>query len=384
MTRQVYLDTSSTTPLAPKVREAMLPFLIENFGNPQSLQHQVGARAQGALLVAKASACALLDVGEDQLILTSGATEANNTVIKGFAARYRHKPHHLFRTAIEHRSVTESCQSAHRLFGSTLHDIPVSSSGGIDLVAFEKSLSSVKGPTLVCVMLVNNEVPLRLPVKEMAALVARYGGYLHCDAVQAFVREPISMRELGVSSLVLSPHKFYGPKGIGLLLLAEDPERATPFEPLLDGGGQELGRRSGTTNAAGAAGAYAAVRYVTQFRDGIVASMLAAQEVFCEELRRLDELLHFVVPPNAAVPGLVGFYIDGVNADALMQAVPHICISRGATCSTGGETYSHVPAALGLPPEVAANVLRASFGLGVSVDDAKYAAAEIVAHSLLA
>lgn len=380
MTREAYLDYSSTTPLLPEVRQAMEPFLAGNFGNPYSVQHLVGMRAHDALAEAKAVVCRILNVAEDNMILTSGATEANNTVIKGFAARYRNKPHHIFYGAIEHRSVTEPAETAQRIFGSVTHQIPVSQSGRIDIAAFDSALKAAKGPKLVCVMLANNEIPIRFPIEEIALVCKKHEAFLHCDAVQAFVREEVQVSRLGANSLVISPHKFYGPKGVGLLLLSQND--ATPFEPLLEGGGQELGRRSGTTHASGAAGAFAAIQFIHKRRSEIAVAMQRAQDVFCQELEKIGAALHFVVPPNEKVPGLLGFYIEQVSADMLMQAIPHVCISRGATCSAGGEKYSHVPTALGLPKEVAANVLRASFGFFTSEDEARYAAQEITSAAL--
>ena len=377
--RTVYLDHASTTKIAPEVRSVMDDFLGDNFGNPLSVQHTVGQRAHDKLEALRAQAALELAVTEDRIILTSGATEANNTIVLGFAAKYRSRAHHIFISAIEHRSIFEAAEQAVRWFGSKLSVIPVDRAGILDLDCLRNHLSKLSGPGLVCVMHTNNEIPVANPVEEIGRLCQSKEVFFHCDAVQAMPRGSFSPGSTPLSSAVISPHKFYGPKGCGILLVGNE-DWSTPWEPLIVGGGQEQGKRSGTVNTASAAGGLAAVIHLRKFRDEDVFHLNVCGQRFSDEIQAVVPGAELVIPSNERVPGIVSFWIKNVDANTFLEAMPHICISRGATCSSGGEKVSHVPNALGIPVEIGANILRASFGRENSLDDVAFAVDEIARY----
>lgn len=377
--RTVYLDHASTTKIAPEVRRVMNDFLSENYGNPLSVQHLIGQRAHNELEGLRAQAALELGVTEDRIILTSGATEANNSIVLGFAAKYQGRAHHIIIAALEHRSIFEAAEQAVRWFGSKLSVIPVDRAGTLDLDFVRRHVVKVNGPALVCVMHTNNEIPVANPVEEIGKLCQSKEVFFHCDAVQAIPRGAFSPGLASVSSSVISPHKFYGPKGCGILVAGKE-DWATPWEPLIVGGGQEQGKRSGTVNTASGAGGLAAI---VTLRDHLVEDVRHLNQCgsfFSQEMQTKIPGMELVVPVNERAPGIISFWIKNVDANTLLESIPHICISRGATCSSGGDKVSHVPNALGIPIEIGANILRASFGRDSSLDDVAYAVDEIARY----
>jgi cysteine desulfurase len=379
-----FLDHCGSTPMAPEVIDAYKNAIEKNiFANSMASHHELGRHAHQVVETSRQRIARVLDVSADRVIFTSTATEANNLVIQGYALRYRKTGCRILYSAIEHKSAFESARSAGRLGAVELEEIPVDSSGHIVLDHLESRLheNPRRIPTLMVIMMTNNEMPIRQPYEQIIELAKKYNATLHCDAVQDFVREPIHVNQTGLGSVVISPHKIYGPKGIGILVFG-DSFLSPPIARLLCGGDQEFGMRPGTVATPLVEVAAVAMEHHERTRVQLIDHLKACDAAFTMALKLKSSKVHFSVPLTTEAPGIVSFYFERVNAMQLMQQLPHVCINRGASClGSGGERYSHVPKAIGLPEDTHANVLRASFGWGCSVDDVVLAAMDIVKAS---
>ena len=349
----------------------MIDFLDTGaFGNPSASHHLVGQEASRHVENSRQKIAGALGLKPHQIIFTSGATEANNLVLSGFYARHRTRGLRIFYGSTEHKSVLESAVYLGSLPGCTSSEIPVHPDGTVNLAKLQSMLEEnpTNTPTLVALMHCNNEIPARHPIEDIGKLCIKYGAYFHCDAVQGFVREPLNFRDIPLGSAVISAHKIYGPKGLGILCFSSHPT-APRILPPYRGGEQEQGLRPGTLNTLAIVGGAVAVETHQLKRAELLPHLNACDSAFTEIMSH-DKRFHLTVPMNSNCPGIINFWIDGCEASSLLEKIPHICINRGASClGGGGEHYSHVPKALGLPIEVQANVLRASFGFDCTVDD---------------
>jgi cysteine desulfurase len=374
--RLFYLDHCGSTPLAPLVRDEILGFLASDiYGNPSADHHQAGRRAADIIDDARQNIASAIGARPENIIFTSGATEANNLALWGFFLRYRGRGCRLIYGATEHKSVIEVAENIATVGGADVLKNPVLPSGSLDLNILEDHLKSGKGrPTLVAIMHINNEIPVRHPINEISQLCHRYGAFFHCDGVQGYVREPVNLNSGSFGSYVFSAHKIYGPRGVGILAIA-DNQLASRFAPAHRGGDQEYGLRPGTPNTLAIVGAARAVQLHEAERARRVIHMHACAEAFTNALLTNVDYARLTVPIDSCAAGIVNFYIEGLDAPSLLSCVPDICINRGASCiGSGGEHYSHVPMALGCPVEIQANTLRASFGDAVTADDSVAAA----------
>ncbi len=376
----IYLDHCGTTPLADCVNKVMQQYEANNFGNPSAFHHHSGERAATSLAAARQQISEILQAPFDGIVFTSGATEANNCILQGFAIKHQHRRARLIIGATEHRSIFETAHFCQKHLGAETVIAPVNARGIIDLQQFQEICArDSHRPTLVAIMHINNEIPTLAPLSEIAIICEKFDYHLHCDTVQSYVRQPLSLLDLRVHSLVISPHKFYGPKGIGILAL-RDGAKDAGITSLIHGGEQEFGLRAGTPNVALAVGAAAAMQYHEQRRQQLVQHMHACQQTFIDTLATENINWNYTVPTNTQCAGILSLWFPGVNAFDVLAALPEICINRGSSCSGGGEKYSHVHSALGLPIEVAANVLRVSFGDGATVAQCQSAAQKISAY----
>ncbi|MDT7896432.1 MAG: cysteine desulfurase family protein [Armatimonadota bacterium] len=367
--REVYLDYNATTPVDPEVREAMLPFLGEEFGNPSSV-HPLGRRARRAVEQARQQVAELLNASDpSEIIFTSGATEANNMALLGATLFAGHKTGHIVTTQIEHPCVMGVCQFLER-WGFRVTYLPVDRQCR---VLPESVLDALTDDTLiVSVMLANNETGTVQPVAEIAQLVKerRPDVLVHTDAVQAIAKVPVDVQALGVDLLSISAHKFYGPKGIGALYIRS----GTKLEPLLRGGHQEHGMRAGTENVAGIVGLGKAAEIARRDFEVVTQHLWRLREKF---LRLIDELpmtrlnghRQFTLPSTANVC-LLGADALAVQANLSQRGV---CVSVGSACSSGSLKPSHVLRAMGLSELAAFCSVRFSWGKFTTEDDIDYA-----------
>jgi cysteine desulfurase len=367
-----YLDHCGTTPLASEVSDAMIDFIkLGVFGNPSAEHHDVGRKAFAAVEAARTEIAKAVGAQPTEVIFTSGAAEANNLIVWGFALRYRARGCRILYGATEHKSIFETALELANLEGVISEQVLVHADGTVNLEDLEQKLSAnCDKPTLVCLMHINNEIPARHPVEKISELCKKYHAFFHCDGVQGFVRESLDFSEGHYGSYVISPHKIYGPKGAGILILG-DNNLSTRLSVPYRGGNQEKGIRPGTVNTLAIVGAAKSISVHAEQRQKRVVHMSRCAEIFVKKLS--DHLPDFrlTTPLNGNAPGIVNFYILGVDAPTILAANPELCINRGSSCiGAGGEQFSHVPKALGLPVEVQANVLRASFGQVISEHEA--------------
>jgi cysteine desulfurase len=369
--RRVYLDHNATTPLDPRVLEAMLPFLREDFGNPSSL-HWFGQRARAACEEARASVAALVGAEPAEIVFTASGSEADNMALRGVAARAKPTRRAIAVSAVEHHAVLHTARAL-RDEGWPVQVLPVTEQGSLDLDALAAQVD--EATALVSVMLANNETGVLQPVPEVSRVARAAGALVHCDAVQAAGKAPIDVRALDVDLLTLSAHKLYGPKGIGCLWL----RRGTPMAPLVRGGGQERNRRAGTENVAGIVGFGAAAALAKESLDAEAARVrllrdrLEAKLLACAGAQRNGG--------EPRLPNTLSVSFAGAEAEGLLMALDleGIAVSTGAACAAGGVEPSHVLRAMGFPAERVQSSLRLSLGRSTSEADVDRAAEVIAA-----
>jgi cysteine desulfurase len=365
MPTPVYLDYHATTPVDPRVLEAMLPFFTEHFGNPASKQHAYGWQAQEAVERARKQVATLINASAGEIIFTSGASESNNLAIKGAACALKDHGSHVITVATEHKSVLDSCTRLAKT-GFTLTVLPVEPDGVVDLDRLRAEMTD--RTVLVSVMTANNEIGVLQPLAEIAAVVHERGAVLHTDAAQAFGKVPIDVAATGVDLLSLTAHKCYGPKGTGALYVRRRRPKLA-LECQIDGGGHENGLRSGTLNVPGIVGLGACA--------DIARTAMAEESVRLAAMR--DRLLNGLrlgldggVRVNGSMarrlPHNLHVTFDGIEGEALLMALGDLAVSTGSACSSGSQAPSHVLTAIGAVGANGGASIR--FGLGRWTTDA--------------
>lgn len=356
--RPIYLDCHATTPVDDRVFEAMKPFFTEFFGNPASVTHQYGWEAEAAVNQARTTLAAAIGATPEEIIFTSGATEANNLAIKGIAEAYYSQGKHIVTVATEHNAVLDPCRYLQTL-GFEITILPVQSDGLLDLAQLEAALRS--DTILVSVMVANNEIGVVQPIADIGQICHDRQIIFHTDAAQAIGKIPLNVQSLQVDLMSLTAHKVYGPKGIGALYVRQRHPRVT-LAPQLHGGGHERGLRSGTL-------------YPPQIV-GFAKAVDLALATLPEEAQRLRQLrdrlwtslqslagVHLNGHPEQRLPGNLNLSIAGVDSAALLLALQStIAISSGSACTSAKIAPSHVLTALGLTDDLAFASLR--FGIG--------------------
>ena len=354
MPASIYLDYNATTPVDPRVVEKMLPYFTEYYGNPSSQAHMYGWAAGAAVERARTEVAECLGAPRpSEVIFTSGATEGINTVIKGLAEACCHKGRHIVTVQTEHSAVNHVCRYLERR-GWSITYLPVNSNGLLDLDSLERSLTG--DTVLVCVMWANNETGIIHPISEISKLVRGRGIPLMTDATQAVGKIPVSFEDVDI--LVCSGHKVYGPKGIGAMLI----RGRLRYNPLIDGGGQERGRRSGTHNVPGIVGMGEAFR-------------LANLE-FEQDAKRLcslrDRLEHSIMGAGIEVqihgygverlPQTSSISFPNLNLERLLLSIRTLAVGTGSACGSGQRMPSRVLSAMGVGSDIAGQTLRISLG----------------------
>lgn len=356
-TRPIYLDMQATTPVDPRVLDAMLPYFTDQFGNPHSRTHAYGWEAEQAVEEARQHIAALIGAEPKDIVFTSGATESNNMIIKGVARFNQDKKRHIITTQTEHKCVLDSCRKLSEE-GFEITYLPVESNG---LVNLEALAAAIRPDTaLVSIMLVNNETGVIQPMKDIGAIVRKHRGvYLHTDAAQAVGKIPIDVNETNIDLMSISGHKLYGPKGVGAAYVRRRPR--VRLDPILSGGGQERGLRSGTLPTALAVGMGEAAR--------ISKLEMARDHARIKQLsERLLSGIHSQVDhvvrngdPNG-YPGCVNLSFAYVEGESLLMALKDIALSSGSACTSASLEPSYVLRALGAAEDMAHSSLR--FGIG--------------------
>src|SRR2546426_2412270 len=377
MTKRVtYLDNAATTPVRPEVLEAMLPYLgKEAFGNPSSA-HRFGRAARAGMGEARRAVAPAVGAEPNQVVFTSGGTEADNLAIIGAALAARDRdgggPFRVAVSAAEHKAVLAAAHAVKHLGGEEIV-LPVTASGVVDSAALEAALA--RGVAVVSVMWVNNEVGTVQPVAQLATRCCDSGVLFHSDAVQAFGKVPVSLRDVNCTLLTISGHKIGAPKGIGALIVRD----RKAVEAIIHGGGQQFGIRPGTENVPGIVGLATAAKLAAQ-----------EQQALAPRLRELrDELERRVlaIVPDAVIngwqseraPHISNVSIPGTDSEALLMHLDlaGIACSSGSACSTGTVEPSHVLTAMGVPRELGVAALRFSFGKDSTLEDVEAVSAAL-------
>jgi cysteine desulfurase len=356
--RPIYLDYQATTPVDPRVAEAMWPYFTEAFGNPHSVHHGYGREAEEAVEAARAEVAALIGAEPREIVFTSGATESNNTAIKG-AARFHgaQGKRHVVTLATEHKCVLESAKAL-RGEGFEVEILPVETDGRVDL---DRLAATIQEDTaIVSVMAANNEIGVLQPIQEIGRLCRERRVLFHTDAAQAVGKVPLDVNAASIDLLSLSGHKLYGPMGIGALYVRRRPRAR--ITPLLDGGGQERTLRSGTVPAPLVVGLGAACR--------IAGAELTQEAERLTSLRqRLWDGLHAHLPDahvngswEHRLPGNLNVTVPGLDAETLIAETPEVAFSTASACSSTSVEPSYVLSALGLSDRAAAASIRLGLG----------------------
>jgi cysteine desulfurase len=381
----IYLDHHATTPLDPRVLEAMLPYLTTHFANAGSASHEPGRTAKAAVDDARDRVAHCLGCDANEIVFTSGSTESNNLAIRGSAERARRKGNHVLSVVSEHPSVLDPLERLAGI-GMEVTLLPVASQrddapGEIALDRFRDSLASET--FLASVMWANNEIGALQPIAEIADLCQSRGVTLHCDATQAVGKMPINLRATGIDLLSLSAHKFYGPKGVGALFVRRRP-KPVRLAPLVEGGGQEQGLRSGTLNVPGIVGLAKALEIAVTEMESEQARLARLREQLFAALKSSIPDIELNGPPlrvDERLAGNLNLHFPGVAGETIMLHTPQVAVSSGSACTSVNPEPSHVLLALGRSSEEAQCSLR--FGLGRFTTEAEVdAAAKLIAGTV--
>ncbi len=355
----IYLDNHATTRVDPRVLDEMWPWWSERFGNAGSRGHRYGREAEAAVIESRARLAAAIGASPAEMVITSGATESLNLAIKGAVAAAPAERRHLVAAATEHKAVLDCCKIMVEQAGCRLTVVPVDEGGRVDMAALANAITA--DTLLVAVMATNNELGVIQPIADIGALCRERGVYYLCDASQGVGRVPIDVDALQIDLLAFTGHKIYGPKGVGCLYVRQRNPRVQ-LAPLLHGGGQEGGLRSGTLAVPLIVGFAAAAELATADVADEEARIGELRQRLWTGLNARLERLHLNGSATHRVAGNLNVAFTCVDAGALMVALPDLALSSGAACSTEAVEPSHVLRAIGLPDERSRSSIR--FGLG--------------------
>ena len=355
MNNIIYMDNHATTPIAPEVLEAMMPYLTTHFGNAAST-HPLGVTAKDAVEKARHQVADLLGCSGEEIIFTSGATESDNLAVKGIAYACRERGNHIITSTAEHHAILDTCHAlAAEGFETTY--LPVDKHGMVSPDDVEAAITPKT--ILMSFMYANNEVGTINPIADIASVAAKHGVLFHSDAVQGIGQLPSTMERLGVDLASLTAHKIYGPKGIGALYIRRNIPRP---HSLFHGGGQEDGVRPGTLNVAGIVGLGAACALAKNYMDTGKSCVATLRDALHQKLNARLGDIHLNGHPKQRLPGNLNLCFAGVQSHALLMGLKRVAVSTGSACDSESVKASHVLVAMGVPNELALTAIR--FGLG--------------------
>ena len=373
----IYFDNNATTAVDPDVLGAMMPYFHKSPGNPGSMGYSFGWEAEEAVEKGRESAAKLIGASPSEIIFTSCATESINMALKGMIELNSKKKIHIITVSTEHKAVLETCLYLQKK-GSDLTILPVDNEGLIDLNRLESSIKS--NTALIAVMLANNESGVIQPLKSISKIARNNGALLFCDATQAVGKIPLSVNELGIDMLAASAHKLYGPKGVGALFINKKsalPEAGSKLPPLMHGGGQEKGLRSGTLNVSGIAGFGKACDLCLEKATEEFKSIAALKAVL---ERSLLEISGSAINGNNSprLPNTINISFENIDAQLLIEAIhKDIAIATGSACNAESHGPSYVLMAMGLSPGQIQGSIRISIGRFNTAEEVRFAANRI-------
>lgn len=353
----IYLDNHATTPLDPRVLEAMMPFFTGRFGNAASNSHSFGWEAAAAVEKARRQIAASIGASPQEIVFTSGATESDNLALKGVAEGCREKGDHIITAATEHKAVLDSCRHLEKI-GCRVTCLPVGQDGLIDLNQLKDAFTD--RTILVSIMAANNEIGVLQPIEEIGRLCRERGVLFHSDAVQALGKVPLDVNRANLDLASLTAHKLYGPKGCGALYVRQNA--VTQLVPLVDGGGHENGLRSGTLNVPGIVGFGKTCEIAQQELPEESCRVAALRNRLCDRLTAGLDHVTINGSMEHRLPGNLNMSFLEVEGETLLTGLNEVALSSGSACSSGKTHASYVLKALGLSDEAAGSAIR--FGIG--------------------
>ena len=360
--RPIYLDHHATTPLDGTVLEAMMPYLTDKFGNASSRTHAYGWEAEEAVHQAREQVAALINARPEEIVFTSGATESDNLALKGIARAYRDRGNHIITTTTEHRAVLDSCEAL-EAEGFEVTYLPVDHGGLVNPEDVRRAITPLT--SLISVMYVNAEIGTIAPIADIGAIAREHGVLFHSDAVQGVGKIACNVDDLRVDLMSISAHKIYGPKGIGALYVRKSHPQRIRLHPLIDGGGQERGLRSGTANVPGIVGFGKACEVCqSEWESEAIRLRCLRQRLHDGLSARIDDVfLNGHAEPR--LPGNLNVSFAQVQGESLLLSMQHVAaLSAGSACSSGSNEPSYVLRAIGMDNILANASIR--FGLGRS------------------
>jgi cysteine desulfurase len=361
--QRIYFDYNATTPLAPEVKAAMLPYLEEPYGNPSSL-HWAGLRASAAIDYARRQLAALLNSQPGEVLFTSGGTEANNSALLGvFFGRHNRQSTHYIVSSIEHPSIAKTVDFLERL-GAEVTRVPVDRFGLVDPDAIRQAMRS--NTVLVSVMHANNEVGTLQPIREISLIAHKHGALVHTDAAQSAGKVSIDVQELGVDLLTIAGHKMYAPQGVGALYIRQGLE----LEPFMHGAGHEHGRRAGTENVVEIIGLGAASELVPTFD---MQTVLNLRDHFWDRLQaQFGERVVLNGHAELRLPNTLNVSFPGYRGHEILARLDYLAASTGSACHAGNYEISPVLSAIGLSTPVGLGAIRFSLGRNSTYDEVEF------------
>ena len=371
----IYLDYQATTPLDPRVLEEMLPYFNERFGNPHSRNHVYGWEAEEATEIAREHVANVINANPKEIIFTSGATESNNIAIKGVAEFYKNNKNHIITCVTEHKCVLESC----RYLSNTGYDVtylPVNKDGLIDLDKLESAIT--EKTLMISIMAVHNEIGVIQPLKEIGAICRKNNIFFHSDCAQAVGKIKLDVEDMNIDLMSISGHKIYAPKGIGALYVRRKPR--VRIKPMMSGGGQERGMRSGTLSPALCVGLGAACRICNEEMVQENQRLNKLKDMFYDGIRNSCKDVYLNGSSKDRIPGNLNLSFAYVEGESLMMGIKDLSVSSGSACTSASLEPSYVLRALGVEEELAHTSLRIGLGRFTTEDHVKKAVKDIVSE----
>ena len=365
----IYLDNQATTPMDPRVLEAMMPYFTEKFGNPHSRSHSYAWEAEAACEKARSQVASLINASPKEIIFTSGATESNNLVLKGIAKFYGSKKNHIVTVVTEHKCVLDTCRNLEQE-GFEVTYLKVQENGLVDLKKLEEAIT--ENTMIVSVMAVNNEIGVIQPLKEIGKICRKKGAFFHSDIAQAFGKIPVDVEECNIDLASISGHKIYGPKGIGALYIRRKPR--IRLLPLINGGGQERGLRSGTLSPPLAVGLGAAASIAQKEMEKDTQHVKKLFDRFVNKIQSNAKDIYLNGCSTNRYFGNANLSFAYIEGESMILAIKDLAVSSGSACTSSSLEPSYVLRALGVDEAMAHTSIRFGFGRFTTVEEVDYAA----------
>ncbi len=374
VTLPIYMDNHATSPLDPRVLEAMTPYFTSKFGNAASRNHAFGWEAEQAVETAREQIARLIGANAKEIIFTSGATESDNLAIKGIAEMYRERGNHIITQVTEHKAVLDTCKRLEK-YGYRVMYLPVKANGIIDLEDLKRAMD--EKTILVTIMAANNEIGVLQPIREIGKLCHEKGVLFHTDAVQAVGKVPFNVMADNVDVASISAHKIYGPKGVGALYVRRRNPRVQ-ISAQIDGGGHERGMRSGTLNVPGIVGLGKACEIAQEEMDEEGRRLEGLRDRLKEKLESELDYVHVNGSMEQRLPGNLNMSFVYVEGESLLMGINDVAVSSGSACTSATLEPSYVLKALGLGDDVAHSSIRFGLGRFNTQAEVDYVAAKVI------